>query len=364
MTFGLVSRVVVLTLIAISGSVHAAATLSAECGPGKQCLINVPGTQCADGTPSYITLTKRAGAKNVLIYLNGGGACWDKNSCQRGFARPLTRQEVATEWEDGEGIHSRHDKGNPIDLEYDIVTVPYCTGDVYAGDRDANYGTQEEPYVIRHRGYRNIKLMLEAIKKMYPSPEKAVMIGCSAGGIGAYYHLPNFAATFPTAKKFVVSDAGTPFKPPYLSERKYQAIMKSWGAENTFPEAHPGEAKSRDFFAVIQQNTKYFPDIRFGLISSLADQTMTFFALAVGSTAPFQAVRNSIVDVAEHAIGRNAENAKVFFDNGNMHCHTPHELGVMTAGGTSLGQWMTEMISESRDWQNVRADLTPSLAAF
>lgn len=209
------------------------ATIPTDCGDDRECLIELAGSSCADGTPSYFTLTKRAGAKNLLIYFSGGGACWSKQSCEAGYAQTLTREEEPTDWTDGQGIHSKHDKKNPLATDYNIITVPYCTADAYTGNRTADYGTQRAPYVIRHVGYENVKKTLAAVKTLYPTPGKVVLAGCSAGGIGVTYHLRNLAATYPEARKYVVSDAGTPFRPPFVHEKNYRQIMASWGADTT-----------------------------------------------------------------------------------------------------------------------------------
>lgn len=333
------------------------AEISKECGNDRECLIEVPGAVCADGTPSYITLTKRANAKHLLVYLKGGGACWSKSTCEKGYAKPLTRREDATEWTEGRGIHSKSDKNNPFGQDYNVITVPYCTGDVYAGNRTTNYGSDDRPYVIQHHGYENVKLSLAKAKELFPTPEKAALVGCSAGGIGAYYHLRNFAGAFPQAKKYVVSDAGTPFRPPYIYDERYRAIMTSWGAENTLP------SDAKNFAEVMKHNTKNFGDVKFGFISSYGDTVMAFFALTAGSPSAFTAVKKSIIDASDNAIGRDSAHARVFYTESSRHCHTPESLGDIVSEGRSLGDWLHDMTEDYNQWDNVRPDLRRDVQA-
>lgn len=350
------TKTLLVLCMAVSGFAARAAVDLSKCQNDKECTIDLPGLQCADGTQSYFTVTKREGAKNVLVYLNGGGACWNKQNCEQGYARPLTRVEPSNDWNNGSGIHSKQDKANPFGRDYNIIHVPYCTGDAFTGDRVAEYGSQGAPYTIRHKGYRNVELIMEALGQTFPTPERAVLIGCSAGGIGAYYHLRNFDKAFPDAAKYVVSDAGTPFKPPYLIEAKYKVIMKSWGADMTLPEMGT-DAQAGSFGDVIKYNTQKFPNVRFGLVSSYRDFTMSFFAMAVGSPSPMTAVRDTIIDVSNNDIGLQAKHQKVFYIDSSQHCHSATQLSGVSSLQTTLSQWLYDMVEDRAEWDNVRPDL-------
>lgn len=344
-------------VVALFATSAASGALPANCKVGQDCLIDVEGSACADGTKSFYQVTLRPNAKKLLIYLSGGGACWDKKSCESGYASSLTRKEGYVNWEGGRGIHDASAAKNPFAKDYNIITVPYCTGDVHAGARTANYGTRANPLVIQHHGYQNILNTLKAVKDNFPEPEKVVMLGCSAGGIGAYYHLRNLAATYPDAPKYVVSDAGTPFKPPYLYAKNYDNVMKAWGAEGTLPAPLPN-GSMKHFGDLIHSNTVLYPDVRFGFISSYRDVVMTFFSLSVGSPSAQTAVKNIIIDVANNDIGKDAELQKVFYTESSRHCHTGENLDGVTSLDTDLGQWMTAMVSDKYDvWETVRPDL-------
>ncbi len=331
------------------------AAISTNCQDNKECLIELPGSTCADGTPSFITLTRRPTAKHVLVYLTGGGACWDAQTCKKGLANPLTRTETPTDWNNGDGIGDATDSNNPFAADYSVVTVPYCTGDVHAGARTINYGTDAAPYVIRHQGFKNVQLAFDKVKSIFPNPDKVVLLGCSAGGIGAYYHMGTLAKAFPDSEKMVISDAGTPFRPPYINADKYKMVMTNWGADKTLPEG------VTDFSGLIADNGKRYPDIDFGFISSYQDKTMTFFALAVGSASPFTAVRDTIIDLSDKYLGLNNPRAKVFYTNTSMHCHTVEALGGIQSGDQNLGQWLTAMVEHKKGWENERPDLTQEI---
>ncbi len=327
-----------------------------QCEYDKECLIDIPGSQCADGTLSYITLTRRAGARNLLVYLKAGGACWDAKSCNNGLARPLTRVERPTEWNVGLGIHGNNPQ-NPFASDFDIVTIPYCTGDAFTGNNVSIYSDGKRSMTIRHRGFENVKLSLDKIRSIVPSPERAVLLGCSAGGIGAFFHLRNFRDSFPDARRYVISDAGLPFKPPHVDDSEHRRVLKNWGADKileSFPSS-PGQPL-KNFGELIRFNTENFSDTRFGFISSYRDAVMTFFGLTIGSPVGMKIVRNNIIDIADNSLGREIDHARVFFTDTNTHCHSPKDLLGQDSLGVTLSAWMTDMIQD-RKWPNVRPDL-------
>lgn len=340
-------------------SFSATAEISTHCDYDRECLIEVPGSQCADGTPSFVTLVRRRQAKNVLIYLKGGGVCWNAKSCTNGLARPLTRVELPTEWNTGLGIHQHENHSNPFGRDYDIVTVPYCTGDAFTGDNVMHY-TDAGPATIRHYGYQNVLLSLGVAKSLVPNPERAVLLGCSAGGIGAFFHLNNFRKVFPASQRYVISDAGLPFKPPHILPESYQMVMRNWGADKHLDQNDRHGRATQNFGDLIRRNTDAYPDTRFGFISSYRDGVMTFFGIAVGSAVGMKIVRDNIIDIAENAIGRNAEHARVFFTDTNTHCHTPKDLESQVALSTPLSLWLHQML-EKHGWSNIRPDLVRSI---
>jgi|GEM_PF-1830573 len=332
--------------------------ISRECKDNQECLIELPGTLCADGTTSYLTVTKRPYAKNLLVYLHGGGACWNKQTCDDGYASPLTREERGNNWNRGEGIQDGTDPDNVFAKDFNIVTVPYCTGDAYTGNRNADYTDSEGTLRIQHQGYSNVQLALDKAKDLFPSPQKAVFYGCSAGALGVSFHLQNFRARFMNAEKYVVSDAGTPFKPPHLDKAKFDGVMAAWGADQTIKSISPDPTHPLEHFGdIFRHQTQAFKDVQFGFISSYADPVMSFFAYSVGAPNPLSAVFDMITDVATNDIGSQSANAKVFYSTSTRHCHSFEKLSDVTSLDWDLGRWLKTMVQNDPTWTNVRPDL-------
>jgi hypothetical protein len=144
--------------------------------------IDVPGMECADGTPTGIAIS-RGSADAVLVYLLGGGACWSETACDadlRSFGK--ADYDFYSQFVTGT-ILDRTLPGNPF-AAWTIVFVPYCTGDVHAGDSVRTYGTA--PAVTwNHHGYRNLEAAVARMASAVAPPEKVVVAGSSAGGFGS-----------------------------------------------------------------------------------------------------------------------------------------------------------------------------------
>lgn len=324
------------------------------CEYDKECVVELPGAMCADGTSSYYTVIARKQSENLLIFLNGGGACWDPATCMKGYAVNLTRRAPIVDWNTGTGIRNSKDPLNPF-ANFSVLSVPYCTGDLFMGDAVNNYGTKEKPFIVRHHGYRNVELALEAAAQHFPRPDKVALVGMSAGAIGAFHHLSSFDKHFPSSSKYVISDAGTPFKPPHLLENNYRALLAVWNVKINFPN-NPLGRPIEHFGDLLEYNKRSFPNVRYGLIQAYSDYIMTFFAYRIGSRDPFNAVKGSAIDVADHYLGPDALNDRVFFVDSWAHTLTDGDLAKTKSVGVSLNDWLTNMVSDL-SWNNHRPDL-------
>ncbi|NBT58523.1 hypothetical protein EBT16_07040, partial [bacterium] len=324
------------------------------CELDRECVRELPGLTCADGTPSYYTIIPRKDSENLLIFMFGGGACWDAMTCSVGMALTLTRTEPNQDWNQGEGVFSHSDPNNPF-KDYTVVTIPYCTGDVFVGDSTMDYGKPFSTYVLNHKGYDNALNTIREASQLFPDAKKVVLMGTSAGAIGAYTHMRNFDALFPKAQKYVVSDAGTPFQTPFISEEMYVRVLKHWNAYKGFP-VDESNRPAENFGAVLDYNRRKFPHIKFGLIHSYSDYVMTGFAVGMGAPDYSTAIHDTIIYAAEKQIGTDTPYQKVFYTESWGHTFTQYPLGKSKSLNTSLAEWIHGMINDG-PWENVRPDL-------
>ncbi|NDD05277.1 MAG: hypothetical protein EB078_10255 [Proteobacteria bacterium] len=197
------------------------------CQYNKECVVELPGSFCADGTSSYYAVLPQKNTNSIVFFLEPGGACWSKETCNFSHVLSLTRKEHRNKWGKKRGIFNLADAKNPF-RNFSIVSIPYCTGDTFLGNNEINYGTDSSPHIVKHHGYKNVLLTFDAVKSIHPNPDKVVLFGMSAGGMGVLGHVRNIDLFFPSAKKFALADAGTPFMPPHIFESAYAEVMDKW----------------------------------------------------------------------------------------------------------------------------------------
>ena len=87
--------------------------------------------------------------------------------------------------------------------------VPYCTGDVHAGNRkDATVSgvTGKQQFV----GYVNVANDLKRIVPSFPGLTKVLLTGVSAGGFGAASNYVQMAKAFGSVPVYELDDSGPP----------------------------------------------------------------------------------------------------------------------------------------------------------
>jgi hypothetical protein len=176
-----------------------------------------PGTD-----PTFSFWAKRGSSKNLVVYFEGGGACWDSLTCTFPTDGRLPAQvpqlfvpavPANNNPANYDGIF-KDDAANPV-KDWSIVYIPYCTGDLHAGSSTKTYANVGHPvfplpstFEIQHKGFDNFMVVLDWVKKHFEHPRNVLVAGSSAGGYGASVNFPWVAKTFPQAHLSVIADAG------------------------------------------------------------------------------------------------------------------------------------------------------------
>jgi hypothetical protein len=141
------------------------------------------GPMCIAGTP-YSVFTKAKNPDNLLIFLQGGGACWQDfyfcnilSEAQEPPAPPVGIWSESSEFNTGP-------LQSPL-ADYSIVYLPYCDGSVFTGDSDVIDPSFPFGPVRFHRGLENASAGVDMAKAMFPDAKNIVVSGSSAGGVGA-----------------------------------------------------------------------------------------------------------------------------------------------------------------------------------
>lgn len=176
------------------------------------------GPVCISGTP-YSVFTKVGDPDKVLIFLQGGGACWQNfYQCQPvavdlnlgGF---VINGQAPPQSGVGPGVFDPTNPDNPF-ADYSIVYMPYCDGSAFGGDNDVTDASYPLGFLSGgmrfHRGVRNLSAGMDVAGDTFPDAKTVTVMGHSAGGVGVAAFAP-FLARFVygnQADLTVFNDAG------------------------------------------------------------------------------------------------------------------------------------------------------------
>lgn len=249
--------------------------------PGQWQWVDVEGTECIDGSPTGVGVRYGTG-DGLVIYFEGGGGCFDFATCSLfyttfanfdanafGLLVPTLLQS---------GIFDPNEPDNPV-RDWSFVYVPYCTGDVHAGDKDL---AGVPGFVGSHQfvGHRNFVLDLDRIGATFPAPSHVLVTGISAGGYGAAFNYDAVADGYAYAGVPVtlLDDSGPPMSDDQIPACLQELWRELWGLDDSLPPACTG---CFDAGGWVVDLALYLRDKhdgqRFGLLSSLQDGTIRTF---------------------------------------------------------------------------------------
>jgi olefin beta-lactone synthetase len=202
--------------------------------------IPIPEMRCADDTPAGIGVNFTNQSRDLVIWFQGNGVCYDLKSCTLfqnlmvGMGPDPIRHLFWDDLNVGQvGIFDRNDPNNPW-RHANFVALPHCTVDGHTADKESTYPPLP---TYQQRGYRNATEALRRIAATFTDAERVTVAGFSAGAIGATANYHKIAATFEALghpPPFLVADAGPLMRPPHLSQVAADSLRAGWGLEDTF----------------------------------------------------------------------------------------------------------------------------------
>jgi Pectinacetylesterase len=311
---------------------------------------------CGNGTSTGIGINPSSTGSRVLIYLEGGGACWSDLTCYSlmtasYFTTGYGASDFATESTSASylaqpgGFFDRSAAANPF-KDYSYVYVPYCTGDIHAGNNIATYGTN----MGHHVGFANFTHYLSRVVPTFPSADRVILAGSSAGGYGALFNWSQTQQAFGSVRVDLIDDCG-----PFLtrdvemmsSQGDVEATWRTqWNLPATFPAGCTGCATSMSAFYGFYASA--FPNSRASILDFTQDSTLpSFWGI---TTAQFTAGLGELIaaDVTPAQSFRAFQVAQMnhvlWFD--------PTLVAGADAGGVSVQQFLTAMVTDSSSWQS------------
>lgn len=247
----------------------------------------IAGATCRDGSPAGFSLNRNSASNKFVLYLDGGGACFNAATCSQNPSK-VSRKSASA------GIFDRTNAKNPV-ADWNQIFVPYCTGDVHIGANPNGSvpGVGKQKFV----GYTNVGAFLKTIAATFPSASQVLLTGTSAGGFGATGNFKQTAKAFPKARVNLVDDSGQPMRAPALAQCLQAQWRSAWGLDNSVIASCGADCKGTPDFvlAMSKNNAKSYPGFAQGLVSATQDTTIRqFFGFGASSCTAYAAVSGQV----------------------------------------------------------------------
>jgi hypothetical protein len=295
--------------------------------------VPIDGMQCADGSPTGIGVNLSDASDRVVVYMQGGGACWDVNTCftlmtavhiTGGFGQTDFNNDISTL---SQSYLFQRVAANP-GKDASWVYVPYCTGDLHDG---ANVAMYDATHVVHHVGRTNASVLFPRVAATRPAADVVWLVGVSAGGYGVAFDWDIARAAWPGAAVHALADSS----PLVTTEpTRWTAMQGSW--KTTFPSGCT--SCSGDLGAMPAALRANMPaGARYGLLANTRDQTIsTYFGLTQDQL--------STEILAEQAAMTAGSGQAAYLLGGTGHVLLGNPAAMTTTGvvlSTWVGQWAT-----------------------
>jgi hypothetical protein len=290
---------------------------------------------CLNGSEFQVSVREGA-SDDVLLYLQGGGACWDYLTCH------VIKTALTTANDPGEsGIIALGQPGNPF-RDFDVVYVPYCDGSVFTGDATVDY----EGIRTFHHGLWNLTVAVDAVKRQFPDARRIVLAGSSAGGYGTFSGYGVLRAAFPDTEIVVFNDSGPGLQNPDAEEDVLNRV-RNWDFTKRIPESCTECDPQFSFlldWALVRD-----PAMRVALYSYQQDGTISGFLDMSGP-----AYQSLLLDVSGELHRRHPERFQRFFPLGTQHTILQYgEFYTQTIHGVAIRDWTQAFLDEDPSWADV-----------
>lgn len=296
----MLSAVAALTLLAGCKAAEpkpAGAILQAAAAPPAWITIAPGGnTLCATGTP-YSFHVRAGDASRVMIFLNGGGACWSGDLCDpSGGANAYTpfAEMAANNPVRMGGVFDATNPENPFAV-WTQVFVSYCTGDAHLGATDAAYTTSAGRQLsIHHRGRANVQSALDWVYANYPAPSRVFVSGASAGAIASPFYAGIVADHYPQAVVVQYGGGAGGYR-----ARAVSGLLEAWGAFTNMPDWPELAGFDRAAFATedfYRVTAMRHPGMLMGQFNNLDDDVQQMFLTLMGVSDPVRGLMQANLD--------------------------------------------------------------------
>lgn len=321
-----------------------------------------PGTD-----PRFSFWAKRGKSKNVMVFFEGGGACWDNLTCTFPIADGLPPGlpqffvpaiHPATNPALMQGVFDASNAANPV-KDWSAVYIPYCTGDLHAGSATQSYFNVGNPVLplppsfnIEHRGFDNFMVVLDWMRKHIEEPKSLLVTGISAGGYGASLNFPWLARAYPEARLRVLADASQGVTTQAFDQgtpgRGSWNIQFAPGAFGPNPSALSGPE-------ILRAAVTRFPRARVSQFTTAFDQVQIgFYGVMKAFYPPGGACPNPAIDWYQQMSSKivsyasTLPNYRYYVAAGGYHTiMSSPGFYTETSAGPSFSSWLASMLAKN-----------------
>ncbi|MGB5681598.1 MAG: pectin acetylesterase-family hydrolase, partial [Polyangiales bacterium] len=292
--------------------------------------------------------TRQGSSDALVIYLQGGGACWD-TFCS---AFEVTNSLPPS------GILNPDLDGNPV-ADWDVLYLPYCDGALFAGDVDRMLpnsvigdGDPGESQAYQ-RGLQNLTAALDIGLAEFPNPSRILLTGISGGGFGTIAALPLVRYYYPETEIIVFNDSGVGIAkegdPDFLNE----TLLAGWNATSLVPESCPDCTSNGHVTRLIEWQLAADDNFTMSALSFSADSVISTFFLMI----PAAQFTESLLAETGRTTMLYEDRYKRAIAEGTGHTFVLTEMASEDGGGldteitgTTVFEWFTAHIEGSEAW--------------
>lgn len=335
-----------------------------EAEPGEWTWVDVEGTECIDGSPSGVGIRYGEESDKVAIVFEAGGACFNEVTCGS-FMDGVEYFDESNPAEFSDFAEERlafgmntDDPENPFH-DWNLVFVPYCTGDVHAGSRE-NGEVPDFQGDLQFRGYHNFGLDLERIGATFPWPSQVVVTGASAGGFGAAFNYDRVASAYEYADIPVslLDDSGPPFDTKFASACLQEQWRDLWGLDRTLPpdcdDCYGNDGWALNLARYIRDK---HPHQKFGMVSYTRDLIIRlFFGTGLrdckGGIYGGRRFTRALNDLRDE-FGEDPNFSSYYIRGADHTILSRPTFDTTVVKGVSLKQWLTDFLDPEGNSANV-----------
>lgn len=297
-----------------------------------------PDCQCSDGSP-YFFWTHRGTSDRLVVFLEGGGACFSADTCgptNPSYNRTLEGNDLSGP--NSSGIFDLANTKNPFRHD-SFVFIPYCTGDLHMGDAIHDYGGG---VVIHHNGAVNAGTAMTTASALFEGAKEVVVSGSSAGSAPTPLYAGVAQDLFPDAKVTAIADASGAYPG---TEAITTATSALWGTDNVHPkwkETASLPATAWTLPGLFSIAAAHAPKVTMANINTAYDDVQQRFVTLAGFP---DTGLPAMIDANNAAAEAGGAKLHSWVGPGTLHTILGRpELYSVDVGGTKLIDWITELV--------------------